>query len=119
MGPTGDDDMHCPIRCQQGKAATARLSLAVARSTSIGSEAKSRTGHQEGCFIEARSRNRREAPHIGFAHRPADLLGDVQQGPHERVDAGTARAVPQDSLKAAVLERSHFRRVPGKTLRLN
>ena len=66
---------------------------------------------QEGCFVETGRRHRRQAADIGFADRPANLLGDVKQGPPEGIDAETARIIPEGLLEAAILERSHPQRV--------
>ena len=66
---------------------------------------------QEGRFIETGGGNRHKAANVGFADRPADLLGNVEQGPHEGIDTETPRIIPSGLLKAAVLEGSHSPRV--------
>ena len=82
----------------------------------VGFEAKPRARRQEGALVEARRRHRRQAAHVGLAQRPADLLGDVEQRAHERVDRPASVAVPNRWLKPAILQRGHLPSAPADLL---
>ena len=66
-------------------------------------ESQSLAGREKGALVEARRRNCRQPSHVGFADRPSDLLGDIEQRPHERIDRPAGFAIPGRLLEAAVL----------------
>ena len=82
----------------------------------LGLEAKPGAHRQESLFVETRRRNRRQAAHVGLAQRPADLLGDVEQRAHERVDRPAFVAVPNRWLEPAILQRGHLPSAPADLL---
>ena len=86
------------------------------RSSACGLEAKPGAHRQESLFVETRRRNRRQAAHVGLAQRPADLLGDIEQRAHERVDRPASVAVPNRWLKPAILQRGHLPSAPADLL---
>ncbi len=49
-------------------------------------EAKPRADGEKGRLVESLLRQHGHAAHVGFTDRPADLLGDVEQRPHQRID---------------------------------
>ena len=71
---------------------------------------------QERRLVEAGCRHRRQAPHVGLADRTADLLGDVKQRPHERVDGPASIAGPNRWLEPAILQRGHSPSAPADLL---
>ena len=52
----------------------------------VGVEAEARAGQQEGVLVEPALGHRRQAAHFGLADRPAELLADIEQRPHQRID---------------------------------
>ena len=79
-------------------------------------QAKPGARRQESLFVETRRRNRRQATHVGLAERPADLLGNVKQRAHERVDRPAFVAVPNRWLEPAILQRGHSSSAPADLL---
>jgi hypothetical protein len=79
-------------------------------------QAKPGAHGQESLFVETRRRNCRQAAHVGLAQRPADLLGDVKQRAHERIDRPAFVAVPNRWLEPAILQRGHLPSAPADLL---
>ncbi len=116
VGAARDDDMHAPVSGQKRHGKRQLVEWTGREVDRLALEAEPHGRGQEGSFVEARRGNGDEATDIGLAHGPAQLLGDVEQGPHQGIDAGTARFVHTDCWKLAVLEGSHTSRVPETPL---
>jgi hypothetical protein len=114
--PPGHDDMGGVSHRQQHERQRQRRELMGREIEGVGFEAEPRAGGQKGGFVEARRRYRRQAAHVGLAQRPADLLGDVKQRPHERVDGPASIAGPGRWLKPAILQRGHSSSAPADLL---
>ena len=82
----------------------------------MGLQAEPGSGRQKGGLVETSCRHGRQAPDISFANRAADLLGDVEQGAHERVDGPASVAGPNRWLEAAILQRGHSPSAPADLL---
>ena len=116
VGAARNDDMDRPAGGEESKGKRQFIEQAGTKIGRLAFQAESSCRRQEGRFVEARCRHRRQAPDVGFADGPAHLLGDVEQGPHQRIDAVAARFVPYGRLEASVLEGSHASRVPETPL---
>src|SRR5262249_16138689 len=80
----------------------------------LGMKAESLCCDQEGLFVQARCRDRRQAAYIGLADRPADLLGDIEKRTHQRIDRVASVAVPDRGLEPAILHRGHAPSAPRR-----
>ena len=69
-------------------------------------QAKPPARGQKTLLVQRLVGQHRETAHIGFAQRPADLLDDVEQRPHQGID-GTRLGQALDA--CAVLQRGHVK----------
>ena len=114
--PAGHDDMRGVSHGQQHEGQRQRREPVGREIEGVRFEATPRAGGQEGGLVEARRRHRRQAAHVRLADRPADLLGDVEQRPHERVDGPASIAGPDRWLEPAILQRGHSSSAPADLL---
>ena len=94
---TTSSTVHCPPRpaattCAGSSPPTTANGVgsssrrAVARSTALACRPSRVACGQEARLVERLVGQRRQPAHIGFAERPADLLDDVEQRPHQGID---------------------------------
>jgi hypothetical protein len=107
-------DMGRPIGSRQGERRCQLVEAHGGKIDGIGLETQPRAGGEEALLIQAIAGQRREAAHIGLADRPADLLGHVEQRPHQRID-GT-HAVRAIVAEPAIFQRSHSPSAPAALL---
>ena len=108
IGATRDHDMDSTVGREERERQRQFVERTRCEVDRLALEAEPRSCGQEGHLVEPRRRHGRQATDIGFADGPPHLLSDVEQGPHQGIDAGAAAIVPHGLLlEASVLEGSH------------
>jgi hypothetical protein len=116
LASAGHDDVGRLTRGDHGERHWQLVETFRRQVDAVGYQTEPRTGGEEGRLVEPGCRDRRQAADIGLADRPADLLGDVEQRAHQRIDRPASVAGPNRWLEPAILQRGHFPSAPADLL---
>jgi len=107
------DDMSRLARAEQHKRQWHALEAADCEVERPRLQAKPRACDQERRLVEAGRRNSRQLSDIGLTHGPTDLLGDIKQRSHERVDRPAPVGSTCRRRKPSILQRGHSPSAPA------
>ena len=86
VGVTAQHDVGEPSVTQDDKRRGQPMRRGAREIDGVCVESEPAGGEQEGRAVERSFRQRGKAAQLGFADRPAELLADIEQRPHERID---------------------------------